>query len=137
MRQAARVGDQVEPFAHRQPTVVDGVVDAIGTGVEQGRHREAGEVVGVDVVGEHVLGGRRVATRDALDRQAVGGVDAGRAQDGDAQVATPPKGAQASFGVESATGAGVRRAARASLVDFRAVAIAIDPRRAYVHKALW
>ncbi len=93
----------------------------------------------MDVVGEHVVARdqRRQALLQALERQAVGGVDARRAQDGDGDAGPPPPAAQHALGVDAAAGAGAFRLRAPRLVDGFGAAIAVDPRGANVNQAPW
>ena len=97
------------------------------------------EVVGVDVIGVAVIGlaKRRKGLVQAFDGQAVSGVDARRAQDGDLDASPLAPLAQATFGIDSPTGASALRIQAARFVDLRATTVAINPRRAYVNQAPW
>ena len=80
--QAQAVGHLVQVVAQGHLAVVHGVDDALARAAQQGGAGNTGQVVGVDVVGDHVVGryqGRYLLAQ-ALHRQAVGGVDAGHAQ---------------------------------------------------------
>ena len=93
----------------------------------------------MDVIGEHVVtrDQRRQALLQALERQAVGGVDARRAQYGDGDAGPPPPAAQHALGINSAGGTRAFRPGVPRLVDGRRAAIAVDPRGANVNQAPW
>ena len=93
----------------------------------------------MDVVGVYVLvrHQHRVATLQALQRQAVGGVDAGRAQQGDAHPATPAEIAQAALGIDPAPAARGLRVAGPGFIHMGSATVAVNPCRAYVYQALW
>ena len=80
--QAQAVGHLVQVVAQGHLAVVHGVDDALARAAQQGGAGNAGQVVGVDVVGDHVVGRHQgwYLLAQALHRQAVGGVDAGHAQ---------------------------------------------------------
>ena len=97
------------------------------------------EVVGVDVVGVTVIGRaeRWKGLVQALDGQAVGGVDARGAQDGDFDTAPLAPLAQAAFGIGAPAGPRTLRIEAARFVDLRSATVAINPRRAYVNETPW
>ena len=80
--QAQAVGHLVQVVAQGHLAVVHGVDDALAWAAQQGGAGNAGQVVGVDVVGDHVVGRHqgRYPLAQPLHRQAVGRVDAGHAQ---------------------------------------------------------
>ena len=80
--QAQAVGHLVQVVAQGHLAVVHGVDDALARAAQQGGAGNAGQVVGVDVVGDHVVSRHqgRYLLAQSLHRQAVGGVDAGHAQ---------------------------------------------------------
>ena len=80
--QAQAVGHLVQVVAQGHLAVVHGVDDALARATQQGGAGNAGQVVGVDVVGDHVVGRHqgRYLLAQPLHRQAVGGVDARYAQ---------------------------------------------------------
>ncbi len=133
------VGDAVEVVGHFQVRVIDRIVGAIGGAAPDRRATGGGEIIGVNVVGIHVLGGDQRWHRllQARQRQPVGGVDAGRAQDADGDAAARPPGPQPAFGIDAALRPRVGRQAGPGLVDPGAGAIAIDARGAYVDQATW
>ena len=94
----------------------------------QGGASQHGQIVGVDVVGEHVVVGTqgRHAPAQPFKRQALGGVDPGRAQNADAHAVTLAKAAQLALGVDAALGARGDRAQRTRFVDALAGAVAIN-----------
>lgn len=93
----------------------------------------------MDVVGVHIVGldQRRQALFQALQRQAVGGVDPRRAQDADSDATAPPPGTQLPFGIDTAPGARIVGGKAPGLVDQGAGTITVNPCRAYVNKAAW
>jgi len=93
----------------------------------------------VDVVGVHVVGldQRRQTLFQALQRQAVGGIDAGCAQDADDDAAAPAPGAQLPFGIDAAPGARIVGGEAPGLVNQGTGTIAVNPCRAYVNQAPW
>ena len=80
--QSQAVGHLVQVVAQGHLAVVHGVDDALARAAQQGGAGNAGQVIGVDVVGDHVVGRHQgwYLLAQALHRQAVGGVDAGHAQ---------------------------------------------------------
>jgi hypothetical protein len=92
----------------------------------------------MNMVGIHVV--RRVQRGNTLaqplDRQAIGGIDAGGTQNADHHP-TAPEGAQLAFGVNPATGAGRGWPQGMRLVNQIAVAIAVHTGGADVHDSLW
>lgn len=92
------------------------------------------DVVGVDIIG---LDQRRQALFQAFQRQAVGGVDAGRAQDADGDATTSAPGAQLPFGIDAAPGPWIIGGEAPRLVNQGAGTIAVNPCRAYVNEAPW
>jgi len=93
----------------------------------------------VDVIGVHVVGldQRRQALFQALQRQAIGSVDPGRAQDADGDATATPPGTQLPFGIDTAPGARIVGGEAPGLVDQGAGTIAVNPCRAYVNEAAW
>jgi len=132
-------GDTVEVLGHPEVGIIDDVVGAVAPPVAQRRNAGGGQIVGVNVVGEHVVGfdQRRQALAQAFHRQAVGGIDAGDAQDGDGHAGPPSPGTQAAFGIEPAAGARTLGIDAARLVDLRPAAIAVDAGGANVDQASW
>lgn len=92
------------------------------------------DVIGIDIVG---LAQRRDAAPQTFDRQTVSGVDPGHPQDADGDAAVPAESSQLTFGINAAVGAGGAWAEYSRLVHPFAGAVAIDPRRTYIHDALW
>jgi hypothetical protein len=80
--QSRPVGDQVEPIPHLHLGVVGRIVGSCGRILLERARADRREVVGVDVIAVDIVrvAQRRRAGAQALERQAVGGVDAGRAQ---------------------------------------------------------
>ena len=143
-RQGEGVGDAIEIIGHAQARIVDHVIDPVGPPAAQRRDAGGGQVGGVDVVAPGILGGEqgRQSLAQAFERQPVGGVNAGRAQNADAHAAPPaPVGqaplAQAALGIDAAHGALALRPARARLVDQRPGAIAVNSGRADVDQLPW
>src|SRR5690606_8697741 len=100
---------------------------------------EPRQILGVDVVGEDVIDGRqhRIPALQAVERQTVGGIDAGRAQDGNAHATAAAEIAQATLGIDATLRARGTGATGTRFIDQRAAAIAVNPCRAYVYEALW
>jgi hypothetical protein len=138
-RQAENVGDTIEILAHPEIGVIDHVVGAVAAPVAQCRDAGGRQVVGMDMVGEYVVASdqRRQALLQALHRQSVGGIDAGRAQDGNSHAGAPAPGAQAALGIDATAGARTRGTNPAGLVDARAGAIAINASGTNVNQAAW
>jgi len=107
--------------------------------VAQRGNTGGGQILGVDVIAVDIVGGtqRRQAFFQALERQAVGGIDARRAQDGNHHAVVPPPGAQAALGIDPTHGAAILRLQAARFVDKRAAAIAVHPGRTNVDQAAW
>lgn len=93
----------------------------------------------MNMVGIHVVSGtqRRQALFQALERQTIGGIDARRAQDGNAHAVLPPPGAQAALGIDPAGSTQAFRVQTACLVDDSAGAITVHPGRTNVDQAAW
>lgn len=132
-------GDAVEVIGHFQVRVIDRIVGAIGGTAPDRRAAGGGEIVGVDVIGEYVLvgGQRRQPLFQPRQRQTIGGVDSGRAQDADGDAAPRPPGPQPAFGIDPALRPRVARRASPGLVDPGAGAIAVNARGAYVDQTTW
>ena len=133
------VGNAVEIVGHFQVGIVDDVVDPIAAAVADDCDAGGGKVVGVDMVGEYIVAvdQRRCAFLPALQRQAVGGVDAGRPQDRHGDAGAPPPGAQGLLGGDTPAGARTFGMAAAGFVDPGAATIAIDAGGANVDQAAW
>lgn len=97
------------------------------------------EVIGMDVVGVAVGGRaqRRKGLVQALDGQAVGGVDARGAQNGDFDAGPLAPLAQTVFGINPPAGPGTLRIQAARFVNLRPATVAINPCRAYVNQTPW
>ncbi len=93
----------------------------------------------MNVIGIHIvrLDQRRQPFFQTLQRQAVGGVDAGRAQDADGNTTPLPPGTQLALGIDPSAGTGTVGGERPGFVDHSPGAIAVNPRRAYVNQAPW
>lgn len=137
-RQREAVGEQVVILAHAQAAVVHDIENPPATGTEERRTGQPGKIVGMDVVGKHVVFRRqhRIAALQARQRQTVGGIDARRAQDGERRAMTAGKAAQTAFGIDAAARTRTQRPQRTALVDESTAAVAIHPGGAYVHKTL-
>ena len=132
-------GNAVEVVAHLQIGIIDRIVDAVGSAPAQGSQAGRGQIVGMNVVGEYIVVRRqgRQAFVQALHRQAVGGVDAGRAQNADRHPAPRPPSAQYPLGIDPTLGAGAFRLQAPCLINHCAATITVNPRRAYVNQAAW
>ena len=132
------VGNGVEVFAHLEPRVVGDVVTAIRAAVAQGGDNDSGEVVGLDVVGIHVLIGMQCGqlTLQSFKWQSVAGVDARYAQDADAAALAAGEIAQYRLGVEAATGTCRLWIGASCLADDGTLAIAIDAAGADINDLL-
>ena len=93
----------------------------------------------MNMVGIHVIldRQRRHALLQALKRQAVCGVDAGRAQNDDRDAVSSAPGAHDSLGINPAERSFTFRIEEPGFVDPCSSAIAVNPRRAYVNQASW
>jgi len=93
----------------------------------------------MNMVGVHIVIGkqRRRAPLQALDRQAVGGIDTRSTQDGDSNAVAQPPGTQHTLGIDTSPGPRTLRIEAARFVDAGTAAIAVNPRRAYVNQAAW
>lgn len=93
----------------------------------------------MNMVGIHVVSGtqRRQALFQALERQTIGGIDARRAQDGNAHAVLPPPGAQAALGIDPAGSTQAFRVQATRFVDDLATAITVHPGRTNVDQAAW
>ena len=114
------------------------VVGAIRPAVEQRRDGRAREIVGMDVVGEHVVVRRqhRRSLADPVERQPRLRVDSRRAQDRELHAMAARPGAQPVFGGDPPPRARRLRAAGMRFGHLRARAIAVDARRGNVDEAL-
>lgn len=93
----------------------------------------------MNMVGVHVVAcaQRRGSLLQTVERQAIGRIDAWRAQDTDDHSPVTAKSPQLALGISSATSARGRRTKRARLVNQRPGTIAIDPAGAYIDDSLW
>lgn len=132
-------GDAIEVVGHFQVRVIDCIVGAIGGTAPDRRAASGGEIVGVDVIGIHILVGdqRWQSPLQASQRQTIGGVDTGRAQDADGDAAPRPPGPQPVFGIDPALRPRVGRRASSGLVDPGTGTIAVNARGAYVDQTTW
>ena len=126
----------VEIVAHAQIGIVDYIVGAVGLASANGGNTGGGQVVGMDVVGEYIICGlkRRQGFVQALQRQAIGGVDAGGAQDADGDAIACAPLAQGLFGVDAAAGASAFGVQWPGFVNPGTCAIPVNPCRAYVNE---
>jgi hypothetical protein len=134
-RQPAGVGDQVEIIAHRELAVVTGVVGPPGPPAEEGQGQQPGQVVGVDVVGEHVVLGpqHRLALVQPGQRQALGRiVDARRPQQAHPAARAPAEAPQLCLRRHAPGAPGRGRAEAAGFVEPVATAVAIDAGGTYI-----
>ena len=138
-RQPEGVGHGVEIFTHLQLGIIHRVVHAAAAATEQGEHREPRKIIGVNVVRMDIVFHTQhgVAAANALERQTIAGVNAGRAQDADLNAATPPEGAQLLFGIDASRCARRTWPDGTRFIDMRAATIAVNPCRAYVYEVLW
>lgn len=90
-------------------------------------------MVGVDVVRRSE---RRRSLPQAGDRQAVRSINSGRAQDTHDNT-TAAKSTQLALGIDTPMGTGGGGPDRASLINARTGAIAIDAAGTYIHDSLW
>jgi len=93
----------------------------------------------MDVVGEHVilLDQCRQPFVQTLQRQAIGRVDAGCAQDADNNTTAPSPGAQLPFGIDPSPGPQIVGGKRPGFINQGTAAIAVNPCRAYVNQSSW
>jgi len=107
--------------------------------VAQRGNTGACQILGMNVVGIHIVSGtqRRQAFFQALERQAIGGVDARGAQDGNRHAVLPPPETQAALGVNATRGTAAFRLQATRFVDDLASAITVHPGRTNVDQAAW
>ncbi len=93
----------------------------------------------MDVIGEHIVRfiQRRHAALQTLDRQAIGSVNTGGAQNGNGHTGLLAPSPQALLGIDPARGARTFRLKAAGFVDLRAATIAIDTGGTNVNQAPW
>ena len=133
------IGDAVEVVGHLEAGIIDHVIDAVTAATPQSGDAGRRQVIGMDVVGEHIVtvDQRRQAFLQALQRQAIGRVNAGRAQDGNSDTGRPPPGPQAALGGDAAGAPCALGIQAAGLVDRRAAAIAVNACRTNINQAPW
>jgi hypothetical protein len=105
-RQAEGDSDAFEIGGHFHIGIVDHIVNTVGSAPAQGGNTGCRQIVGVDVVGVGIVGfgqGRR-ALFQALQGQAVGGINARCPQDGDTDPITTAPVTQASLGIDPPAG---------------------------------
>ncbi len=138
MRQTEAVGKQIEIVTHPDFRIVGGIVHPVGSSSTERRARQHGQIVGMDVVGEHIVVGTqdRFALGQTGKRKALGGIDSRGAQDADDD-STAAKRAQLALGVDPSPGTRANRLHGKGFVDPPACTVAIDAGRAYIHDSLW
>jgi hypothetical protein len=138
-RQTESVGDEIIPIAHVQFRVIAGVHDTVGPAPLQRGEANSGKIVGVNVVGVHVLlfsqGGQ--AATQPFERQAVGSIDSRNAKDGNAATGRAAEVAQLPFRIETPLAARTFRSSRLGFIDTTAAAIAVHPAGTEVHEVTW
>jgi hypothetical protein len=132
------IGHAIEIIGHLQVGIIDHIVAAIGLPVAHGGEAGGRQIVGVNVVGEHIIGGEPAPAGllQTFQRQAVGGVDTGRAQDGKRTPLRRPRRA-GSFGIDTTAGARAFRFRRRVSSICGAATIAVNPGGANVNQAAW
>ncbi len=132
-RQAHGIGDLIEIFTHPQLAVVNHIDNAPRAATKDRKPCGDGQIVGVNVVGEHVIADRqrRRAGAQPLDRQTLGRVDAWRAKNCKSLVARSP---HAIFGGNTSLRSRVIGARAARLVNAFARAISVDARCTHIHR---
>ena len=97
------------------------------------------QIIGMNVIGEYIIAvnQRRQAFLQAFERQAIGRVNAGRTQNGNAHTLPGTPGAQTVFGINPAQCTRVIRIQRPRFVDKGAGTIPVNPCRAYVNQPAW
>ena len=93
----------------------------------------------MNVIGEHIIRfiQRRHAALQTLDRQTIGSVNTGGAQDRNGHAGLLAPQAQALLGIDPARGAWTFRLKAACFVDLRTGTIAIDAGGTNVNQAPW
>ena len=127
--QAKGIGHQVKPVTTGQGIVVAEVVAAgSASAAGQGQHTGPGEIVSVNVGVQAVFSGQegRNAGEDAGQRQALGGIDAGGAQQGQAQAGTLCQPAPDLFGIQPAAGPCRPGCGAAGLVNGLAMTVSVN-----------
>ena len=99
----------------------------------------SGQIIGMNMVGEDVirLGQGRQTFFQALDRQAVGGINAGGTQNGNPHPGPGAPVTQTLFGIDPAAGARTLRIQAPRFVNPRPGTVAVNPCRAYVNQLSW
>ena len=139
MRQSESRCDPVEIFGHPQIGIIDHIVGPVGAGVAQRGQTGGGQIISMNVVGEDVirLGQGWQAFFQALERQAVGGINAGGTQNGNPHPGLGAPVTQTLFGIDPASGARTFRIQAPRFVNLRPGTVAVNPCRAYVNKLSW
>ena len=111
MGKTKSISHLIEIIPHLQIRVVNHVIGAIRLPVAHSGDAGSGKIFSMNMIGKHIIGSlqRWQAFFEALQGQAVGGVDAGRAHDGNASARHPAaEAAQLPLGVNAARGARLR-----------------------------
>lgn len=127
----------VKVIGHFEVGIIDHVVGPVGLAVADGRNTGPRQIIGMDVVGEHIItvNQRRQGIFKTRQRQALIGVNTRGAQDADAHPGTPSPVTQTALGIDPAPGARTFRIQATGLINQRTCAITVNPRRAYVYQA--
>ena len=138
-RQAGQVGGQVEVVAHQQFGVVAGVVDALRRTAPKRGGTGAGQVVGMDVVGVHILsrpqnGCTALQPVSRVPAVTVGCINARDAQHRHHDAGAASEGTHLGFGMYTAPRAVGGGSKRAGLIKGRTGGIAIHTRCAGVNQ---
>lgn len=138
-RQSKSGSDPIKVIRHLQVGIIDDIVDAIGPTQAQRRDTGGGQIVSVNVIAIDVVGRdqRRQTFLQALERQAVGSINARRPQDADSDTIQPSPAAQAIFGVDAPRRPGTFRMSAPGFVNSGTCAIAIDACRTNVNQPAW
>lgn len=138
-RQPERVGDSVKIVAHPQIGIIHRVVHSATSPAEKGEHRQPRKIVRMDVVRIDIVlsAQHRVATANALKRQAFISVNAGRPQNADLDTAALSEGTQLLFSIDASLRPRRLRPNGPGFIDMRAAAVTVNPCRAYVYEVLW
>ena len=138
-RQRKGIGHPVEILGHAQIGIIDDIVGAVGAAMAQCRNTSGGQILGVNMIGEHVISLKqgRHAFVQTLKRQAIRGINARRSQDGNGDPSALPPLAQTTLGIDTPASARTFRIEATGFIDTRASTVAINPRRTYVNKPPW
>jgi len=138
-REGERIGHRIEVVAHLHVRIVADVIHTTGERTKERQTGQASEIHGMDVVGMDIVFGtqHRITAPQPVERQAVGRIDARRAQHRYPHPCASAKSAQTLLCIDPAPRTCRLRPTGPQLVHPRTCTIAVNPCRAYVYEGLW